>query len=623
MIRKRTFFAAGGFDSRMFMYHEDVDLGWRLWLMGLKVLVSRDSIVKHLHGGTTRDHGGPTWSEIMGFRHNVRSLLKNYEWIHAVSAVGVFSAILLLRFRVRLLYYIWAWNARRIPDTLRKRRHIQKNRKITDRSFFQSGLIDTWRFSPQPRPEFPRRDLAWGKIHWIYSPMLTPARDSARGRLGPGWFPVQKCAGRTVRPTTNTAACFLKVCPHARGVLSVDALHWLGEEQTGRLSIECNGLAASYAVPANAIKTLLMDVQCDENGILKIWLLSNGPKNLQRQYCKPPPPGFWAFPRIEFVEHGKKENPFKTITVVIPTYNRHNTLETTLSALLIQTRFPDEVIVVDDGSNDGTWEMIQSWQRRDDLPFRFIPLRQHNAGPATARNQGVKTATSDLIAFLGDDTIPQKRWLESHFTRQNALGYGCAVLGLTEWDKEEMRVTPFLRFINNYGAQFGYALISDGDEIPFTCFYTSNISLPRKYLVDQPFNEIFPNAMWEDLEAGYRLSLSGMRIYYLKEARTYHRHDTTISTFLNRQYKVGQTSLLFLSQQPELTDCFTPQESPLLPGFLKKFAMLVLLPLASQLDRINIRLPKRFYYFFIGEFYMRGFQDAARVRKPGSVLDGR
>ena len=612
MIRETTFFALGGFDRRMFMYHEDVDLGWRLWLMGFKVLVSRDSIVKHLLGGTTKDHGGAIWSEIMGFRHNVRSLLKNYEWMHALMAVGVFTTGLLLKFRFRMLYHVWCWNICRFLDTLRERRKIQKKRKIPDRALFQSGLIDTRRFSPKPRPEFPLRDLAWGKSHWVTSPVLIPARDSAKGRLGPGWFPVQECAGRTVRPVTEAAECFLKVRPHAWGVLRVDALHWLGEEQTGRLSIECNGLMTHYAIPANAIKTVLMDVQCDANGILKIWLLSNKPKGFQHRHLKPPPPGFWAFPRIEFAGHDMRKDPFKTIAVIIPTYNRYDTLNATLSALLVQTKLPDEVIVVDDGSNDDTWEMIQRWQRGNELPFSFIPLRQDNAGPATARNLGIKTATSDLIAFLGDDTIPETNWLESHFTRQNTLGYGCAVLGLTEWDKTQMKVTPFLRFINSYGAQFGYALITDGDEVPFTCFYTSNISLPRAYLVDHPFNEIFPRAMWEDLELGYRLSLSGMRIYYHQAARTYHRHATTMATFLHRQYMVGRNCSIFLSQQPELTDCFTPQVSPLLPAFLKKLAMLVLLPLSRWLDALKIRLPRRLYYFFIGELYLSGFQDATR-----------
>ena len=121
-------------------------------------------------------------------------------------------------------------------------------------------------------------------------------------------------------------------------------------------------------------------------------------------------------------------------------------------------------------------------------------------------------------------------------------------------------------------------------------------------------------AMWEDLEVGYRLSLSGMRIYYHQAARTYHRHATTMATFLHRQYMVGRNCSIFLSQQPELTDCFTPQVSPLLPAFLKKLAMLVFLPPSRWLDALKIRLPRRLYYFFIGELYLSGFQDAARDR---------
>ena len=74
--------------------------------------------------------------------------------------------------------------------------------------------------------------------------------------------------------------------------------------------------------------------------------------------------------------------------------------------------------------------------------------------------------------------------------------------------------TPFLRHINENGAQFGFALIEDPDDVPFNFFYTSNLCLARRLLVEEPFDETFPYPAWEDIETAYRLRAKGMRLTY-------------------------------------------------------------------------------------------------------------
>ncbi|QLQ00023.1 MAG: glycosyltransferase [Burkholderiaceae bacterium] len=60
LVRKHEFLAMGGFDPLMFMYHEDVDLGWRYWLRGQRVVMCPRSVVFHAFGGTTGvEHGVP------------------------------------------------------------------------------------------------------------------------------------------------------------------------------------------------------------------------------------------------------------------------------------------------------------------------------------------------------------------------------------------------------------------------------------------------------------------------------------------------------------------------------------------------------------------------------------
>ena len=86
------------------------------------------------------------------------------------------------------------------------------------------------------------------------------------------------------------------------------------------------------------------------------------------------------------------------ISVVIPTYNRLAYLQQALESVLSQTRMPDEIIVVDDGSTDHTKREIGS---RGDLLY----VRQENLGAAAARNRGIREAKGDWVAFLDSDDL--------------------------------------------------------------------------------------------------------------------------------------------------------------------------------------------------------------------------
>jgi glycosyltransferase involved in cell wall biosynthesis len=86
-----------------------------------------------------------------------------------------------------------------------------------------------------------------------------------------------------------------------------------------------------------------------------------------------------------------------TISVIIPTYNRAAFIKTAIDSALQQTRAPDEVIVVDDGSTDDTPRILEHYGP----PVRVI--RQRNRGRSAARNVALAHATSDAIMFLDSD----------------------------------------------------------------------------------------------------------------------------------------------------------------------------------------------------------------------------
>lgn len=103
------------------------------------------------------------------------------------------------------------------------------------------------------------------------------------------------------------------------------------------------------------------------------------------------------------------EDPLR-ISAVIPTFNREALVARAIESALGQSRPPDEVIVVDDGSTDGTEARVAVFGDR----VRYV--RQANQGGASARNHGVEHATGEWIAFLDSDDV----WTDGHLERMEA-----------------------------------------------------------------------------------------------------------------------------------------------------------------------------------------------------------
>ncbi len=92
------------------------------------------------------------------------------------------------------------------------------------------------------------------------------------------------------------------------------------------------------------------------------------------------------------------------VSVIIPTYNRKHTLSRAIESIISQTIKPLEIIIVDDGSDDGTREWI-----KQEYPF-IQYLNQNNSGVSASRNRGIFSANGNWIAFLDsdDEWIPEK-----------------------------------------------------------------------------------------------------------------------------------------------------------------------------------------------------------------------
>jgi glycosyltransferase involved in cell wall biosynthesis len=101
-------------------------------------------------------------------------------------------------------------------------------------------------------------------------------------------------------------------------------------------------------------------------------------------------------------------NSLPTFSVVVAAYNAARTLPATIRSVLAQTRSDFELIVVDDGSADGTADAARN--ARDE---RVLYVRQQNLGPAAARNAGIEKATGTLVSFLDSDDLWLPDYLET------------------------------------------------------------------------------------------------------------------------------------------------------------------------------------------------------------------
>ena len=91
------------------------------------------------------------------------------------------------------------------------------------------------------------------------------------------------------------------------------------------------------------------------------------------------------------------------ISIIVPVYNCAPFLDRLFTSLQRQSYKNIEIIVIDDGSSDNSWDIINIWKQKDK---RILAYRQENQGVSTARNRGIEKAQGKYIAFIdGDDYV--------------------------------------------------------------------------------------------------------------------------------------------------------------------------------------------------------------------------
>lgn len=230
------------------------------------------------------------------------------------------------------------------------------------------------------------------------------------------------------------------------------------------------------------------------------------------------------------------------VSVVVPTHNRRALLRRVLAGLAEQTYSLDrfEVIVVVDGSDDGTDEMLASLR----TPYPLRVLRQEQGGPAAARNAGIAAARGQAIIFLDDDVIPRPSLVRAHATlherddRAVVIGriLPCTKGSRPGWERWEEAI-----------AERDYRQIRQG-KVPVTgsLFYTWNASAARR-CVEGVGGFDTALAYQEDVDLGHRLEKFGARFYFADDGDGYHcGHRPDFASWCRRHYRFGLYRLVML-----------------------------------------------------------------------------
>ena len=235
------------------------------------------------------------------------------------------------------------------------------------------------------------------------------------------------------------------------------------------------------------------------------------------------------------------------VSVVIPTYNRRPILEKCLLALEQQQTSGTpveryEVVVVDDGSTDGT----PTWLRQNTDRFAHVRLiEQVHGGPAEGRNRGVEHARGDVIVFIDSDLVVTPVFLAKH----------AEALQLS-WSRTGDRLCF------TYGAVINTANFEEPTkerhklrDLSWAYFATGNVAIDRSILQRSGlFDTGFRLYGWEDLELGERLRRMKVRLIKCPDAVGYHWHPALSLDQIPRLIEVegerARMGLLFYRKHP-------------------------------------------------------------------------
>lgn len=214
-----------------------------------------------------------------------------------------------------------------------------------------------------------------------------------------------------------------------------------------------------------------------------------------------------------------------SITVLIPTKNRKNLLKRSIQSVLDQSVLPDEIVIVDDGSNDGTKEYLEDLIKT--VSFIKVINNKESKGVNFARNKGMIESSSDWVAWLDDD---DEFVLNAVETMKNKLIYVAKDLDVINFNTKIIRNSE-----NFYG---GYQFKNENEFVNLN--YGDWMSIKSKLRGD--CKPVFRKSLFQNKKYLFPETVNGFESYTLNliaRDKNKIRCYRDITTIIHQEIQVG------------------------------------------------------------------------------------
>jgi glycosyltransferase involved in cell wall biosynthesis len=314
------------------------------------------------------------------------------------------------------------------------------------------------------------------------------------------------------------------------------------------------------------------------------------------------------------------------ISVVVPTRNRLRSVQRLLHALAVDATAPAfDVVVVDDGSTDGTVAALRQLR----VPYPLTIVEQHDGGPASARNAGARVATGQVLLFLDDDVEPCPGTLAAHAQFHRDSG---ELIGIGDLPVIFDGPSFFQSTVRGWWAMMLLDIRKPGHRFTFKNLLTGHVSIRRSQ-----FDTLngFDSELrcHEDWEFGYRGLLAGLEVRLVPAAVARHHETTNLQRVLQRKFDEGVADIQLTRRHPELARALPfawPLESRkarvlkrlvFVAPSVADFAARRLERLLPMYERVKLRFRwRQTLELLLGYHYWRGIRSVLPDRRDVSAL---
>lgn len=263
------------------------------------------------------------------------------------------------------------------------------------------------------------------------------------------------------------------------------------------------------------------------------------------------------------------------VSIIMPTYNQKNSLKYVLESFKYQKNVENlkwELIVIDDGSTDGSQELNDA--SGYGYPLKYIKFEQ-NKGRVEARNRGIIESKGKLLIFCDSDRAVCNDFIYQHYISHQTFDNRAVIGKIMEFYFSDLESAGLIEHMQNdyegckrFARKPLYmkcvAKMFEGEDnirgtdymIPWISFFSGNVSILKKNIIDETFETSFDGWGFEHFELGYRLFKKGICFVKNTAAVNYHFAHSREENFYKQSINGSKKTFIKLHNTPEISAFF-------------------------------------------------------------------